>query len=426
MKVTIINIGDELLIGQVVNTNAAHIARQLTTAGMDVANIEIIGDDACTIRDTISHALAASDAVICTGGLGPTRDDITKNVLVRLFGGELVENKEQLHIIESIFARRGYPMTEINRKQSWTPSSCTTIPNPVGTAPAMWFEVPNGKYRITDDNTTQVVVATPGVPFETLHLMETEIVPRLRRHFGIQCILTKNILTQGIGESFLSDLIEQWELTLPANVKLAYLPQAGMTKLRLTAHGNDPAALQQQLLTATRHLYPIAGQYIAAEDCETLSEAVAQIFKQRRLTLATAESCTGGYIASQLTQLAGASEYFRGAVVSYCNEVKQAALGVKADTLEQHTAVSSETASEMAAGIRERLHSDYAIATTGIAGPNGGCKEHPVGTVWIAIATPQGVQAHLGHFGGNTRQHVIERATNEAFHLLINQVQEKK
>lgn len=422
MNVAIINIGDELLIGQVVNTNAAHMSQLLTAAGMDVTNVETIGDDGNAIRSGICHALTTADAVICTGGLGPTKDDITKNVLMHLFGGELVENKEQLSIIESIFAKRGYTVTEVNRQQSWTPSSCTTIPNPIGTAPAMWFEVSKGKYRATDENVTQVVISAPGVPFEVLNLMKTEIIPRLQQHFCTQFILTKNILTQGIGESFLSDLIEKWELALPSNVKLAYLPQAGMTKLRLTARGNDRNKLSWQLHVATQYLYPIAGKYIVAEDCETLAEAVSQVFRKRKLTLATAESCTGGYIASQLTQLAGASEYFKGGMVSYCNETKQLTLGVKDETLNLYTAVSSEAACEMAEGVRTRLHSDYSIATTGVAGPTGDTQNTPVGTVWIAIATPHGTQTHLGHFGGNDRLRVIERATNEAFHLLISQV----
>lgn len=426
MNIAIINIGDELLIGQVVNTNAAHMSQLLTAAGMDVTNVETVGDDSNAIQNAICHALATVDAVICTGGLGPTKDDITKNVLLHLFGGALTENKEQLSIIESIFAKRGYPMTEINRQQSWTPSSCTTIPNLIGTAPAMWFEVPQGKYRAASNDVTQVVIAAPGVPFEVLNLMKSEIIPRLRQHFRTQFILTKNILTQGIGESFLSDLIERWELVLPSNVRLAYLPQAGMTKLRLTAHGDNRDRLAQQLCAATQQLYPIANKYIVAEDCETLAEAVAQVFRVRKLTLATAESCTGGYIASQLTQLPGASDYFKGGMVSYCNDVKQLALGVKAETLALHTAVSEEVACEMADGARARLHSGYAIATTGVAGPNGGTEHTPVGTVWIAVATPHGTQAHLGHFGGNDRLRVIERATNEAFHLLISQVVQRK
>lgn len=416
MNVTIINIGDELLIGQVINTNAAHMARLFTQAGMTVTEVLTVGDDGEAIAEALRQAMRQADAVVCTGGLGPTKDDITKQVLLRFFGGELTENAAQLAIIQSIFKKRGYPMTPLNRQQSFTPSSCTTIPNTVGTAPAMWFQHDEGR---------KVVISLPGVPFETLHLMQTEIVPRLQAQFHTSVILTKNIIVQGIGESFLSDLIEPWELALPAEVKVAYLPQAGMTKLRLTARGEDRQLLQREIDDATQALYPIAGQYIAGEDCETLEALVAQLFLRKGKTLAAAESCTGGSIASRLTQLPGCSTYFRGGVVSYCNEVKHMALGVQEATLERYTAVSEATACEMAAGARERLQSDYAVSTTGIAGPDGGTPAQPVGTVWIGIATPLGTTAHLCHFGGNDRQRVIERAVNEAFHLLINAVREQ-
>lgn len=417
MNVTIINIGDELLIGQVVNTNATYMSRMLTQSGMTVTDIMTIGDEGDAITRTLRQALTQADAIICTGGLGPTKDDITKTILMRFFGGELKENATQLAIIQGIFAKRGYPMTPINRQQSMTPDSCITIPNPIGTAPGMWFEVKGSK---------QVVVSIPGVPFEALNLMQTEIVPRLKKHFHTSVILTKNIITQGIGESFLSDLIEPWELALPKTLRLAYLPQAGMTKLRLTARGEDASVLQTQIDEAVKSLYPIAGQYIVGEDCETLSELVAQLFQRLKVTLSVAESCTGGYMASQLTRQPGCSTYFKGGVVSYCNEVKHEMLGVKQTTLEEHTAVSKETVQEMVAGVRKRLISDYAIATTGIAGPDGGTAQQPVGTVWIGIATPKGVEAHLCNFGGNDRQRIIERATNEAFHLLINAVRDNQ
>ncbi len=416
MNVAILNIGDELLIGQVVNTNAAQMAQLFTAAGMTVAAVATTGDSAEAIRTALQQAMTQADAVVCTGGLGPTKDDITRTVLMQIFGGTLTENAEQLAVIESLFARRGYPMTPVNRLQSHTPSSCTTLVNPIGTAPGMWFESEEGR---------KVVVSLPGVPFEAMHLMTTEVVPRLQRHFRTDVILTKNILTQGLGESFLSDLIEPWETALPANLSLAYLPAAGLTKLRITARGNDRNVLQRQIDEAVQALYPLAGQYIAGEDCETLAELVAQLCTSKGLSLSTAESCTGGYLASRLTALPGCSAYFRGGVVAYSNEVKETLLGVSHDTLAQHGAVSEETALEMARGAQQRLGSHYALASTGIAGPDGGTAAKPVGTVWIALATPQGTVAELQQLGGSDRQRVIERTANRAFSLLIKAIREQ-
>ena len=271
----------------------------------------------------------------------------------------------------------------------------------------MWFER-EGK----------VLVSLPGVPFEMEWLMRNRVLPKLQETFKTDIITTKNILTQGIGESFLSDLIEPWELSLPKNIKLAYLPVAGLTKLRLTVHGNyDPSIL--------KGLYDLAGQYIVGEDCETLDELVHKTLTERGLTLATAESCTGGNIARLLTAQAGASAYFKGGIVAYSNEVKESALGVKHSTLEAHGAVSEATVREMAEGVRQRLGTDLAIATTGIAGPDGGTKEKPVGTVWIAVANANGTEAKLLQFGANRRQQNIDRSTNQAFAMLIRLICQK-
>lgn len=413
MKVSILNIGDELLIGQVVNTNASRMAQLLTQAGIDVCGTYVIGDNAEDINHYLAHCLQRSDTVLMTGGLGPTKDDITKKCLCQFFGSELYENEEALANVKRIFSARGYELTPINRGQAWVPRCCTMINNVLGTAPCMWFE-----------HKGKVVVSLPGVPFEMENLMATEVVPRLVRHFRTDQIVIKNILVQGIGESFLSDLIEPWETALPKNIKLAYLPQAGMVKLRLTAHGghDDRPLLQQQVTEAVSGLYSIAGQYIVGEDMESLPELVAYTFKKYHLTLATAESCTGGTLAQQLTAMAGASEYFRGGVVSYCNEVKECALGVKHETLEQHTAVSEETVREMAEEVRRRLGADYAVATTGVAGPTGGTPECPVGTVWIGIAGPDGnVVTRLLHFG-DRRAQTIERTAFAVWAELIKLV----
>ena len=412
MKATILNIGDELLIGQVVNTNASSMSQMLIAAGIDVCGTFVIGDRADDIDFYLRHCIERSDVVLITGGLGPTKDDITKKTLCDFFHSELYENQEALANVKRIFDARGYELTPINRQQAWVPRCCTMVNNILGTAPCMWFDY-QGK----------VVVSMPGVPFEMVNLMQTEIIPRLQAHFRTDQIVNKNILVQGIGESFLSDLIEPWELSLPSTIRLAYLPQSGMLKLRLTARGShdDRALLQQQIDRAVAELYPIAGQYIVGEDLETLPELVAYTMKRHHATLATAESCTGGALASQLTAMAGASEYYRGGVVAYSNEVKECALGVSHQTLFDHGAVSEETVRQMAEGARSRLGSDYAVATTGIAGPGGGTPQKPVGTVWIAVASRQQTVARLLHFG-DRRAQTIERTCNAVWSDLIKLV----
>ena len=429
MKATILNIGDELLIGQVVNTNASRMAQMLVAAGIDVCGTYVIGDNADDINYYLRLCIEKSDVVLMTGGLGPTKDDITKKTLCELFDSELYENEEALANIKRIFEARGYELTPINRQQAWVPRCCTMINNVLGTAPCMWF----GESPLTIKGdpplsmSGKVLVSMPGVPFEMVNLMETEVIPRLQHHFRTDQIVNKNILVQGIGESFLSDLIEPWELALPKSIRLAYLPQAGMLKLRLTARGghDERPLLEQQIAEAVKSLYPIAGKYIVGEDLESLPELVAYTMKKAGKTLATAESCTGGTLAHQLTAMAGASEYFRGGVVAYSNEVKECALGVRHETLVAHGAVSEETVREMATGARERLGADYAVATTGIAGPGGGTPEKPVGTVWIAVAGPDGVTAKLLKFG-DRRAQTIERTCNAVWSELIKKVKTNK
>lgn len=407
MIITIINIGDELLIGQVVNTNASTMSRMLTAAGMDVRKTMVIGDERQAIWDAVDEAMHESDAVLVTGGLGPTKDDITKKLLCEYFGSELVESSMALENVKRIFENRGYELTPVNRAQALVPKCCEVLNNDLGTAPCMWFS-----------HEGKVLVSLPGVPFEMEWLMRNRVIPKLQETFKTDIIITKNILVQGIGESFLSDLIEPWELALPKNIKLAYLPVAGLTKLRLTIHGDyDPSIL--------KGLYALAGQYIVGEDCETLDELVHKTLTERGLTLSTAESCTGGNIARLLTSQAGASTYFMGGVVAYSNEVKENILGVKHSTLETHGAVSEETVREMAEGVRTRLGTDLAIATTGIAGPDGGTSEKPVGTVWIAVADARHTEAKLLQFGANRRQQNIDRSTNQAYAMLIRLICQK-
>ena len=406
MQVTIINIGDELLIGQDVNTNASSMSRLLTAAGMDVRKTVVVGDERQAIWNAVAGAMHTSDVVLVTGGLGPTKDDITKKLLCDYFGSELVESPMALDNVKRIFESRGYELTPVNRAQALVPKCCEVLNNDLGTAPCMWFP---GK---------TVLVSLPGVPFEMEWLMRNRVIPKLQETFHTDLIVTKNILVQGIGESFLSDLIEPWELSLPENVKLAYLPVAGLTKLRLTVHGNYDHAI-------LKGLYDLAGKYIVGQDCETLDELVHKTLTKRSLTLATAESCTGGNIARLLTAQAGASSYFRGGVIAYSNEVKECALGVKHSTLEAHGAVSEETVREMAEGVRNRLGADLAIATTGIAGPDGGTPDKPVGTVWIAVADATHTEAKLLQFGANRRQQNIDRSTNQAYAMLIRLICQK-
>ena len=405
MDITIINIGDELLIGQVINTNASTMSHLLTAAGMDVRRTLMVGDVYGDIWVAVDEAMRDSDAVLITGGLGPTKDDITKKLLCEYFDSELVESEVALENVKRIFTARGYELTPVNRAQALVPKCCEVLNNDLGTAPCMWF-----------CRESKVLVSLPGVPFEMDWLMRNRVIPKLQETFHTGVIVTKNILVQGIGESFLSDLIEPWELSLPENIKLAYLPVAGMVKLRLTAHNTTDMPLQG--------LYDLAGKYIVGEDCETLDELVHKTLIERGKTLATAESCTGGNIARLLTAQSGASAYFRGGVVAYSNEVKESVLGVKHSTLEAHGAVSEETVREMVEGVRIRLGADYAIATTGIAGPGGGTPEKPVGTVWVAVADATHTVTQLMHYG-DRRQQTIDRSTNQAYSMLIKLICQK-
>jgi len=415
MTVTIINIGDELLIGQVVNTNASTMSRLLTEAGMEVTRTVVVGDVYKDIWVAVDEAMSESDAVLVTGGLGPTKDDITKKLLCEYFDSELVESEMALENVKRIFTARGYELTPVNRAQALVPQCCEVLNNDLGTAPCMWFS--RGERVTVKGESKKVLVSLPGVPFEMEWLMRNRVIPKLQQTFHTDIIINKNILVQGIGESFLSDLIEPWELSLPENIKLAYLPVAGMVKLRLTARlaGDFPLSTFHFPLEG---LYALAGQYIIGEDCETLDELVHKTLTERGKTLATAESCTGGNIARLLTAQAGASSYFRGGVIAYSNEVKECAIGVKHSTLEAHGAVSEETVREMVEGVRERLGADYAIATTGIAGPTGGTAEKPVGTVWIAVADATHTVTQLMHYG-DRRQQTIDRTTNQAYSMLI-------
>ncbi|MBQ7388403.1 MAG: competence/damage-inducible protein A [Paludibacteraceae bacterium] len=406
MNVSIINIGDELLIGQVVNTNASWMASCLNENGMRVAHVFTIADNADEITRTLRLALVSSDAVLITGGLGPTKDDITKHTLCRFFSSHLVMHEPSLDNVRQIFAKRNYPMTPLNEAQAMVPAACTALLNKWGTAPGMWFEY-EGK----------TIVSLPGVPAEMQGLMREEVVPRLRESFALEHIYHKNVWTFGIGESFLSDKIESWELALPENIHLAYLPQDGMVRLRLSAYGNRLDELEKQVDTEVEKLKSIVGEYIFGYDDDTLESVVGTLFSKHGKTLATAESCTGGNIARLITSVSGASAYYMGGVVAYANNAKEQLLGVQHTTLEQYGAVSRQTAEEMAIGAKCRFGTDYAVATTGIAGPTGGTPDKPVGTVWIAVADEYGVEARCFSFGAD-RARTVQRASYQALRWL--------
>ncbi len=406
MKINLINIGDELLIGQVVNTNASWMSAYLNENGMRVCRVFIIADNADEIKNALQQAMSTADAVIITGGLGPTKDDITKHTLCSFFSSQLVSHEPSLENVRRIFEQRNYPMTPLNEAQALVPECCRVLLNKWGTAPGMWFEKDG-----------RVVVSLPGVPSEMKGLMREEVVPLLQEKFSVESIYHKNVLIFGIGESFLSDKIEQWELALPENIRLAYLPKDGVVRLRLSAFGSDSVKLQQQVACEVEKLRAIVGEYIFGYDDDTLESVIGKLLAERGLTLATAESCTGGTIAQLLTSVSGASAYYMGGVVAYANEAKEQLLGVKRATLEQYGAVSRQTAEEMALGAKQRFATDCAVATTGIAGPTGGTKEKPVGTVWIAVATPSGVEAQCFMFGGDRAKNAM-RASYQALRWL--------
>lgn len=407
MNAILINIGDELLIGQVVNTNAAWMAAELERHDIHVSRIVTIADDLNDIERTLAEA-EHSDVVLITGGLGPTKDDITKEALCRHFGAKLIINQPAYDNVSDYFARRGLPLSDINKMQGMVPDCCEALLNKVGTAPGMWFE-----------RDGRIVVSLPGVPHEMRWLMSTYVLPRLSKRMGREAILHKTILTCGIGESFLAEKIAAWEDALPQNFRLAYLPDAGKVRLRLSAHGQDHTELQAQMDGEIEKLAALIPEHIYGYDNETLASAVGKTLLRRGASLATAESCTGGTLAHRITEVAGASQYYVGGVVSYSNELKMNLLGVRRTTLEQFGAVSEQTACEMAVGCRMRLHTDYAVATTGIAGPTGGTDEKPLGTVWIAVASPEGVAAHKYIFATTREQHQ-ERTANQALTDLLD------
>lgn len=406
MKVEIITIGDEILIGQIIDTNSAWMARKLNDIGAKIERIVTISDDMDEILFALSEAENRGNIVLITGGLGPTRDDMTKKALAHHFECGFTFHKDIEAQIANRFAQLGKEMTKLNRLQAELPSACEPLQNNLGTAPGMWFERNN-----------TIFISMPGVPYEMKGLMLEQVIPRLKERFELPAILHQTILTMGMGESWLSERIEAWEDALPAQIKLAYLPSPGRVRLRLSAFGESRAELATLLQNEIDKLIALIPELIYGFENETLEAIVGNLLREKGETVSTAESCTGGLIAHKLTSIAGSSDYFIGSVISYANQVKTDTLGVSISNINKYGAVSQQVVVQMAEGVKKQMKTDYAMAVSGIAGPTGGTEEKPVGTVWIAIATPNGTTAKKFIFSQN-RQRNIEISANTALNLL--------
>lgn len=382
VRAEIIAIGDELLYGQVMDTNSHWISQELDLSGVRVVRKTTVGDNRTDILAAFSAAESRADIILITGGLGPTQDDLTKPLLAEYFGCEVIEFPEAVAAVTSFFQRRGREITPLNILQGHLPSCCTYVPNEVGTAPGMWFER-NGTYWMS----------MPGVPHEMKKLIKDFVLPKLGSIFPLPVIYHKMIKTVGIGESWLADLIKDWENTLPAHIRLAYLPSLGHVKLRLTAFGTQKSILISDVDKEIARVMPLISKYVYGYDEESLESAIGKLLKKEGKTLALAESCSGGFVSHLITSIPGSSAYFQGSVVPYHNQFKENILGVMPQTLENFGAVSEETVKEMATGVRKLFGSDFGLSSSGIAGPDGGTEQKPVGTVWIACAGEGFVEA---------------------------------
>ena len=407
----VISIGDELLIGQTINTNAGWMGEKLGLIGIRPKLVRTIGDDRHEILQALSTATC--NVVLTTGGLGPTKDDITKHTLCTFFNTKLVRHPDIEVRIAAFFESIGREALEVNRAQADLPEACTVIANDRGTASGMWFE-----------RDSKVYVSMPGVPYEMKAMMEREVLPRLQERFRPPAIVHRTILTTGLGESHLAQRIEAWEDSLAADdIKLAYLPSPGTVKLRLSAYaGDDPAEMKDRVDRKAEELRALIPDLIFGEGDEKMERVVGGLLKQRTQTLSLAESCTGGYVSHLITSIPGSSAYFTGGVVSYANAVKMEELGIPAGMLELNGAVSQPVVEKMALGVREALRTDWSIALSGVAGPDGGTDEKPVGTVWMAVAGPGGVRSVKGFFPG-TRDLVIQRSALAALNLLRKEME---
>ena len=410
MKAAIITIGDELLIGQTIDTNSAWMGAELSKSGFDVYRITSVHDRREDILNALAEAAGKTDVVLITGGLGPTSDDITKQTLCEFFNTHLVINTEVLSMIAEMMRNRNFSMNDNNRRQADVPEACRVLKNAAGTAPGMWFE---------KDGT--IYVSMPGVPHEMIYIMSEHVLPELNKRFTSQIIIHKNIMTYGTFEAKLAEILITFESEMPDNIKLAYLPASGVIKLRLTGTGTDYNNLSALINDQVSRLYKIIPEFIFGEDEESHEMIIGKLLKSQGKTVSTAESCTGGEISRLITSVPGSSMYFKGAVIAYDNSVKTQLLGVQDYILTKYGAVSENTVREMAVGIRNLLKTDYAIATSGIAGPDGGTEEKPVGTIWIAVDSEKGTVCEKRVFG-NDRYTNIKRFSVAALNLLRLQI----
>jgi nicotinamide-nucleotide amidase len=407
----IIAIGDELLIGQTINTNAAWLGEQLNAIGIKVHRSIVISDNTDEITASLNEASARSNIIIMTGGLGPTKDDITKHTLCKYFNTDLIMDEAALQRITEFFERRGLPMLEVNRQQALVPAACTVIHNYRGTACGMWFE--------RDD---RVFISMPGVPYEMKGMMEDEVFGKLASFFKRPVIRHRTILTTGVGESFLANLLTDWEHMLEERkIALAYLPSPGMVKLRMSSYGEAGRNVEDDFRVCEEELHRLVGEHIYGYDKDTLQEIVGTMLRSRGATLAVAESCTGGTLSRMVTSVPGSSDYFKGGVIAYNNAVKTVLLDVDAEEIEKHKVVSHEVARAMAIGARRQFESDWAISTTGIAGPGGGTDEQPVGLIYVAVAGPtdcKSVELRLG----KRRDNNMDMASFAGLNLLRKEI----
>ena len=410
MKAAIITIGDELLIGQTIDTNSAWMGAELSKSGFDVVRITSVHDRKADILNALKESTGKTEVVLITGGLGPTSDDITKPTLCEFFNTHLVFNDDVFRMNEEMMIRRNFPMNDKNRRQAEVPEGCKVLFNSVGTAPGMWFE---------KDGT--IFISMPGVPYEMKHLMKELVLPELNKRFISQIIIHRNIMTYGIGESLLADRLTEFESGLPESIKLAYLPAYGIIKLRLTGTGSEHSQIANLIEEQAGRLYQTIPELIYGENEDSLEMVIGKLLIASKKTVSTAESCTGGEIAHLLTSVPGSSEYYKGSVIAYSNSVKTQLLGIQDYILTRYGAVSENTVKEMASGARSLLKSDYTIATSGIAGPDGGTEIKPVGTLWIAVASESGTVCEK-HVFGNDRASNITRFSLAALNLLRKQI----
>ncbi len=406
MHAEIITIGDEILIGQIIDTNSSWLGQELGKLGIQVIHRTSVSDNAQAIVNALNSAKQRADIIITTGGLGPTKDDITKHTFANYFNTELILNHEVLTWVRDIFKRRNLPMVDSNNAQAMVPANCEVLFNRSGTAPGMWF-----------DEDGKVFISMPGVPFEMKVIFEEQCIPRIQKRFSLPVIIHRTILTCNIGESFLALKLENIENNLPPHIKLAYLPAVGMVRLRFSGSHTHYATLKDEMDEIVTKVYDTIGEHIYGEENDTLEQVVGVLLKSVNKTLATAESCTGGYVSHLITSVPGSSLYYKGSIISYANEVKENELGVSTQILKTKGAVSEACVIQMAEGVRKKLNTDYAIATSGIAGPDGGTAEKPVGTVWIAVSGPHGTTAKQFNMGDN-RERTIQRTAIQGLDML--------